>query len=150
MICVTVCVKEVWLFLCLLVSAFTAWYIIFHTRGQQIMVLLEHSYKQLSAWEFIGEHIVFKQLYEWDHQPSNWWIPHDIFSICFNFYPKRGVDMNIYFSNYVSTGKVDFMKLYSFFCLFYPIIMYDILNNMICLVIYDVMFTLDYVDITEI
>ena len=58
--------------------------------------------------------------------------------------------MNIYFSNYMSTGKVDFMKLYSFFCLFYPIIMYDILNNMICLVIYDVMFTLDYVDIAEI
>ena len=58
--------------------------------------------------------------------------------------------MNISFSDYVSTGKVDFMKPYSFFCIFYPILMYHILNNMICLVNYYVMFTLDYIDIAEI
>ena len=41
------------------------------------------------------------------------------------------------------------MVLYFLFCLFSPILFHDILDDMICLVNDDAMFTLDYVDIEE-
>ena len=62
------------------------------------------------------------------------------FSICFKLSPISCVAMKKYFKNYVSSGKMWFMKLYFFFCLCYPILFNYITYNMICLINYDVHF----------
>ena len=64
-------------------------------------------------------------------------------------FPINGVDTKRYFPNDVSTGKGNFWKFTKYFVLL-PILLYDIIDGILCLINTDIMFTLDNVDIEEI